>query len=103
MKQVFRNLSLIALGLALMVPVTLLAQVEEKVKEEKEKKEKKEVEQIVITRKADKNEKMVIEINGDKVIDNGKEIDKKAKDGDVTVRTMKIKEMSSLTRVPTWN
>jgi len=106
MKQVIRNLSLLTLGLALMIPASLLAQVDEKVKEEKEKKEKKEIEQIVITRKGDKNEKMVIEINGDKVIVNGKEIDKNAKEGDVTVRTMKLKEISALARVPgvgNWN
>ena len=97
MKQAVKKFSIVALALALLAPVSLLAQKDEKEKE-KEVKEKKDVEQIVITRKGDKDEKMVIEINGDKVTVNGKEI--KDKDGDVTVNRMKYKEMTGLTRFP---
>jgi serine protease Do len=95
MKQALKNLSTFALALALLAPVSLLAQKEEK---EKEVKEKKDVEQIIITRKGEKDEKMVIEINGDKVIVNGKEI--KDNEGDVTVNRMKLKELSAFNRFP---
>ena len=98
MKQAVKNLSTFALAFALLAPVSLLAQKEEK---EHEVKEKKDVEQIIITRKGEKDEKMVIEINGDKVTVNGKEI--KDKDGDVTVNRMKYKEMSGFQRFPNVN
>ena len=98
MKQAIQKLSMLAFAAALLAPITLLAQ-EDK---EKEVKEKKEVEQYIITRKGDKNEKMVIEINGDKITVNGKAVDE-SKDGDVTVRRMKFKELSALTRLPREN
>ena len=89
MKQVSKKLSFMILAAALMAPASLLAQKEEKDKEEKEKKE---VEQIIITRKGNKDEKIVVEVTDDKVIVNGKEL-KDDKDGDVTVRRHKIKDV----------
>src|SRR5882757_1892120 len=76
MKNYFSRPLLIVLAAALMLPVALLAQKEEKDKEKKEKdKEKSEVQQVIITRKGDKDEKIVVEVNGDKVTVNGKPID----------------------------
>jgi serine protease Do len=62
---------------ALMHPVALLAQKEDKDKEKRQKdkdKEKTEIRQVIITR-GDKDEKNVVEVNGDKVTVNGKPID----------------------------
>jgi serine protease Do len=53
-----------------------------------DKADKKNLEQIIITRKGDANAKTVIEITGDKVIVNGKEVTDK--NGDVTVRRNKF-------------
>jgi serine protease Do len=76
MKNYFSKPLLIVLATALMLPVALLAQKEEKDKEKKEKdKEKSEVQQVIITRKGDKDEKVIVEVNGDKVTVNGKPID----------------------------
>jgi serine protease Do len=89
MKQLIKRIAFVFLATAAMAPVSLLAQ---NGKNDKEDKEKKEVEQIIITRKGDKNEKMVIELNGDKVIVNGKAVDDD-NDGDVTVHRNKIKDV----------
>ncbi len=88
--------------IALMAPASLLAQ-----KDEKEK-EKKDVQQIIITRKNDKSDKVIVEINGDKITVNGKPLDEfKEKDGDLNVRIQKFKELESLARIPgmgsSWN
>ena len=94
MKQFIRKISFILLAVALIAPASLLAQKEEKeVKEKKEAKEKKEGEQIIITRKSNKDEKIVVEVVGDKVIVNGKELKEDDDDGDVTVRRHKIKDV----------
>ena len=90
MKQVIKKGFFTILAVALLTPVTLLAQKENK---EKEAKEKKEAEQIIITRKGTKDEKIVVEVIGDKVIVNGKELKDDDKDGDVTVRRHKIKDV----------
>ena len=58
MKQVIKKGFFTILAVALLTPVTLLAQKENK---EKEAKEKKEAEQIIITRKGTKDEKIVVE------------------------------------------
>jgi serine protease Do len=93
MKQVCRKIAVFLFAVALMAPASLLAQKDEKEKEkEKEVKEKKEAEQIIITRKGDKNEKVVVEINGDKVTVNGKPIEE-LKDGEVSVRRSKIRDV----------
>lgn len=49
---------------------------------------KKEVEQIIITKKGDKKEKVTIEINGDKVTVNGKPVED-YKDDDITINRHK--------------
>lgn len=95
MKQILKRLSVVVFAAALLAPVTLMAQKDEKDKD-KEVKEKKETEQIVITRKGDKNEKVTVEINGDKVTINGKPLDE-FKDDDISVRRNKYKDFDGLT------
>ena len=51
------------------------------------------VQQIIITRTGDTDEKTVIEIKGDKVTVNGKEVDK---DSEVKVRVNKVKDVRAL-------
>ena len=71
MKQVLlRKMAIAAIAL-LTLPAALFAQ-DDKQKEKSEG--KKEYQQIVITRSGDKNEKTVIEIDGDKVKVNGKDV-----------------------------
>jgi serine protease Do len=93
MKQRCRKIFFTLLVAALIAPASLLAQKEEKEKEVKEKKEKKEGEQIIITRKGDKDEKIVVEVIGDKIIVNGKEVKEQEENDDVTVRRHKIKDV----------
>lgn len=84
MKKAIKQISFVVLALAyLAVPLTVLAQKEEKGKV----KEKKDTETIIITRK-NTDSKAVIEIDGDKVIINGKAVDEDS-DGDVTVKRHK--------------
>ena len=79
MKQVFMKRLLVA-GIALLTVPSVFAQ---KGKEDKVKAGKKDVQTIIITRAGDKNEKVVVEVDGDKVKVNGKD----AKDNkDVSVR-----------------
>ncbi|HMK25023.1 MAG TPA: PDZ domain-containing protein [Chitinophagaceae bacterium] len=108
MKQTLIRAFAFSFAIALFAPASLLAQKEEKDKEMKEQKEKKDVQQIIITRKNDKADKVVVEINGDKITVNGKPLDEyKDKDGDISVRLQKYKEMESLSRIPgmgsNWN
>jgi serine protease Do len=99
MKQACRNFSALLFAVAFLLPVSLMAQDEKnkdkdkdkEVKENKEVKEKKETDQIIITRKGNKDEKVVIEIVGEKITVNGKPIED-LKDGDVSVRRAKIKD-----------
>ena len=85
MQQVFMKKLFIASIALLAVPAVVLAQKE---KEEKDAKEKKEMQQIIITRSATAEGKTVIEIDGDKVKINGKDIkDEK----DVSVHVNKFK------------
>lgn len=86
MIQVSRKFSVLALALAMILPATVLAQPDEK------SKDKKDAEQIIITRKGGNDEKVVVEINGDKITVNGKSLDE-YKDGDLTVRRNKIKDV----------
>jgi serine protease Do len=91
MNKVIQRVSFVALAAAyLTLPLTVLAQkdLEEKVVEGKQKKE---TEQIIITRKAGNNDKVVIELNGDKVTVNGKAIDDK-NDDDISVSRHKVKD-----------
>jgi serine protease Do len=96
MKQIWNKVAVLSIGFALLLPVSLFAQ-----KEEKDK-EKKEVQQIIITRKGDKDGKVIIEVDGDKVKINGKALDElKDKDGDITVSLKKLKDLESLTYLRT--
>jgi serine protease Do len=74
MKRIDLKILVAALALAF-APAALQAQEGDK---------KKEVEQIIITKKGDKNEKVIIEINGDKVTVNGKPVDD-YKDDNITI------------------
>jgi len=67
-----------------------MAQKEDKDKDEKDKKEG---EQIIITRKGNKDDKVVVELNGDKVIVNGKELKENDDEGDITVRRRRVKDV----------
>lgn len=89
-----------AFVLAFAVPATGLAQKEDKVKndpvvvEGKKMKDAKETEQIIITRVNGKDLKTTIEINGDKILVNGKPLDDK--DSDVNVQRFKFKDAYGL-------
>ena len=95
MKKTWVRLSALVFAVALLVPASLLAQKEEK---EKDKvKEKKDVRQIIITTKGDKDEKIVVEVVGDKITVNGKPLEElKDKNGDINVRLNKLKDLESL-------
>jgi serine protease Do len=104
MRKIIANIVGLAFVTGLLVPASVLAQKEEK---DKEVKEKKEVRQFVITSKGDKDEKVVIEIKGDKVTVNGKPIEE-FNDEDLKVKMHKLKDLESLTfeRMPgtgVWN
>ena len=101
-------LSALAFSVVLL-PVAANAQKEKdksyKVKEDKDKLYKVEkdnnngVEQIIITRDEDKTDKLVIEVNGDKVTINGKPAED-YKDGNVTVDRNRYKDLSGLSYAP---
>lgn len=96
MKQMLlKKLTIAAIALCA-VPATLLAQQDKQEKQEKqEKKEKKDYQQITITRSGDKEEKTVIEISGDKVKVNGKDV-ADLKDIQVHVNNMKIPNVMAM-------
>jgi serine protease Do len=99
MKRTNLILSAAAIATLLIAPATIHAQDEkQKEKPEKEKTEKKDVDQIIITRKVDTKQKVVVEINGDKVTINGKPVeDLKGDDIDgVTVNRHKFKGNGSM-------
>ena len=101
MKQMWKSFRYLALAVALSAPVVLLAQNDK----EKEEKVKKEVEQVIITRKGDKKEKVVVEIDGDKITVNGKPLEEyKDQNGNVVVKKHKYMgdydALLSLTRTP---
>jgi len=87
MKQVIMKRLFIAAIALLTVPASLFAQ-KEKEKEDKDKKDKNDFQTIVITRKNNLDDKVVIEVDGNKVKVNGKE-PKEDKDISVHVNTMK--------------
>jgi len=86
MKKIIKNPLMFILSVVLMLPAALLAQVDEK---DKDKLKDKDDEQIVITRKGSKNEKVIVEINGDKVTVNGKPIDEYEGDDVIVQRRSK--------------
>ena len=109
MKKFAIRFTALAFAVALLAPASLLAQDEknEKEKKEKEVKEKKEVEQIVVTR-TNKDQKVIIEINGDKVTVNGKSIEELKNNADgISVNIHKLRSLDNLARVPgvsgSWN
>jgi serine protease Do len=92
MKDVIMK-SLLLAGIALLMVPSAFAQKEkdkaDKVKTEKEDKvkaEKKDVQTIVITRTGNKDEKVTVEVQGDKITVNGKDV-KDYKDGDVRIHS----------------
>lgn len=104
MKKVFRKFPVFVIAALLMMPASLMAQNDKSDqdnngdKEMKDKmKEKQDVQVITITRKGDKDQKTTVEINGDNITVNGKPIDD-LKDGDVSVRVNKIKDMRAFGR-----
>ncbi|MBL7731389.1 MAG: PDZ domain-containing protein [Chitinophagaceae bacterium] len=93
MQKMWNKITSLVLVAAILSPFALLAQ-----NDEKGEKEKKDVQQIIITRKGGQSDKVVIEINGDKVTVNGKSLDElKGKEGDISVKMNKVKDMESLT------
>jgi serine protease Do len=92
MKRICLKLSAVMMSTMLLAPAVIHAQKEEK---DKEKSEKKNLEQIIITRKGDSKDKVVVEINGDKVTVNGKPIED-MKDGDITVNRHVMKDGGTL-------
>ena len=86
MKRILTSLSIAAMIAALLMPAAVSAQKEDK---EKAKKEKNDLEQIIITHKGDKDDKVVLEFKDGKVIINGKPADE-FKDDDITVQTNKF-------------
>jgi serine protease Do len=90
MKSIYLTITAVAFA-ALLVPASIQAQ-DDKVKEKdkNEKTEKKDVQQIIITKKADSKEKVVVEINGDKITVNGKPIDQ-LKDDEISVNVHKVR------------
>lgn len=100
MKIMFLKLSAVAIATLLIVPVAIHAQ-DDKDKE-KDKADKKGSEQIIITKKGDSGDKVVVEINGDKITVNGKPIEElKGEDGDISVNVHKLGKGSAFTY--NWN
>jgi serine protease Do len=91
MKQILFKISAAVIATLICVPA-INAQ-EEKLKEKE--KPAKDVEHITITRKGDKNEKVTVVIDGDKITVNGKDIND-LKDGDITVRKSRLRSMNNL-------
>ena len=88
--EIMKKFSIVAIAL-LAVPGVLLAQQGNNQKDkdkEKEKKEKTETRQIIITRTGESEEKIVVEVDGDKVKINGKDA-KDYKGANVRVNTVK--------------
>jgi serine protease Do len=93
MKRIYLTITAVAFA-AVLVPASIHAQDEKNKDKEKvekiEKSEKKDVQQIIITKKGDSKDKVVVEINGDKVTVNGKPIDQ-LKDDEISVNVHKMR------------
>ena len=98
-----RNLACLT-AFAVMAPLSLLAQDDKGEKEEKgEKETRNRVQNVIITQKGDKKEKLVVEINGDKVTINGvpaDEFSKNNKDVHVNINSLRDVESLSMLRSP---
>jgi serine protease Do len=95
MKQILFKTS--AAAIAAMMLVSSVNAQEEKMKEKE--KSPKDIEHITITRKGDKNEKVTVVIDGDKITVNGKDIKDLKEDGDITVNKSKVRSLHGLTRM----
>jgi serine protease Do len=85
------------IAISILVPASVNAQNE---KGDKGEKGDKEVQQIIITRTGD-HDKMIVEVNGDKVTVNGMPLDElKGKHDDIKVKINKYKQLESLSRIP---
>lgn len=110
MKHVLNKTAMFAFALLLFAPLALLAQDEKEkakdkeLKEKQEVKEKKEAEQIVITLKGDKKEKVIVEVNGENITVNGKPISE-YKEGDITVKRHTVRDRVAIAKTPgnVWN
>lgn len=102
MKKTGMKMAAWMVAAVLMAPAALMAQEEkDKVIKEEKLKEKKDVQQIVITRKNNNGEKLVVEVNGDKITVNGKPLEElKNQDADISVKLHKLKDMETLARIP---
>ncbi len=89
MKQVMKTISLAALAFSFLMPAVAIAQDPNPVKTKS-----KDVDQITITRKGENKDKLVVEINGDKILVNGKEYSKG--DSNVVISRNRVKDMYSL-------
>jgi serine protease Do len=101
MKRLALNFAALLLLTSFSVPA--FSQVEK----EKDKDKKKEVEQIIITLKGDKKDKIVIEVNGDKITVDGKPVED-LKDEDIKVYRNKFRNADgfhayTLPRSRDWN
>lgn len=92
MKQSIKKLSIALLASVVMAPVALMAQKDDRDKDKV--KEKKDMEQIIISRNGNTDDKVVIEVNGDKVTVNGKNVDE-IKDGSITIHRSRVKDVSA--------
>lgn len=92
MIQNWKNITVAILSAAVIMPAAVDAQKEDK---EKDKTEKKTSDQITVIRKGDKDEKVVIEFKGDKVIVNGKDVED-FKDDNVIIRRNRLRDLNSL-------
>lgn len=100
MTQLIKSGLVAAVVALLTVPTGAFAQKEKEKEKVKEKvKDDDGMQQIIVTRKGDPNGKTIIEVDGDKVKVNGKEVDKNDKDNDVTVRVSKFKTYKNVTGV----
>jgi len=96
MKQNCLNISIFSILVSFLLPVSLKAQ-----KEDKEVKKEKNIEQIIITKKGEGKDKIVVEINGENVTINGKPMDEYVdKNGDVTIRKKQLNDVYELYGIP---
>jgi len=88
MKQVMKTFSQAALAFCLLVPAAGIAQ------NTPTRTRIKDVDQITITRKGENKDKLVVEINGDKILVNGKEYSKG--DSNIVISRNRVKDVYSL-------
>lgn len=82
-------------AIAILASLAIPSFAQETKEKEKEKEKNKDVEQIIITKKGDDKEKVVIEIQGDKITVNGKSVED-MKDDDIKVLRNKYKSLDGL-------